>query len=244
MTIFTRFLLSSVLLAACGFAAADPVPAPERIPVDVRRTTLLVRDIERSLPVYRDALGLRVVYDQFIGAGTGIDGKPTPPTIRLVLLRANDTFVGLLGLMQRLDVEHPPQKERRRPQAGEVILVVNAADLEERFPRLRSIPGVTIDREPHRVEYPSPDGKGTIPVMAGIFFLLRLKLIDDEYDPAEVDDAPDGENVTGGDKVDLEAVGDFACVLSVEGKSGGKDVDGQREGCAEEIGKLTEGVFH
>lgn len=170
MTILTRLLLSSVLLAACGSASADPVPPSERIPVDVRRTTLLVRDIERSLPVYRDALGLQVVYDQFIGGGADAEGKPTPPTIRLVLLRANDTFVGLLGLMQRLGTEHPPQKERRRPQAGEVVLVLNAADLEERFPRLHSIPGVTIDEEPHRVEYPSPDGKGTIPVMFSSFY--------------------------------------------------------------------------
>ena len=31
--------------------------------------------------------------------GTDANGKPTPATIRLVLLRANDDYVGLLGLM-------------------------------------------------------------------------------------------------------------------------------------------------
>jgi len=72
---------------------AAPVPEAQRIPVDLRRTTLVVRDIDRSLPLYRDALGLTVIYDQVIGG-----------TTRLVLLRANDDFVGVLGLMQRLNL--------------------------------------------------------------------------------------------------------------------------------------------
>ena len=55
------------------------MPEAQRIPVDLRRTTLVVRDIDRSLPLYRDALGLTVIYDQVIGG-----------TTRLVLLRAND----------------------------------------------------------------------------------------------------------------------------------------------------------
>lgn len=144
---------------------AEPVPQAERTPVDVRRTTLLVRDIERSLPFYRDALGLKVVYDEQIGGGTGPDGRTQPPTIRLVLLRANDTFIGVLGLMQRLNVTHPPVKPLVKPQAGEVILVVNAKDLETRFARIRDTPGITVATAPERIEYPAPGGQGTIPVL-------------------------------------------------------------------------------
>ena len=33
-------------------------------PLDLRRTTLVVRDIEKSLALYRDALGMTVEYDQ------------------------------------------------------------------------------------------------------------------------------------------------------------------------------------
>jgi catechol 2,3-dioxygenase-like lactoylglutathione lyase family enzyme len=167
-----RAILPVLLCAAVWIATAraEPVPESERIPVDLRRTTLLVRDIDRSLPVYRDALGLKVIYDEKIGGGTDADGKPKPPSIRLVLLRANDTFIGVLGLMQRLGVEHPPQRERRKAQAGEVILVFNAKDLEERFPKLRAIPGVQIETEPERVEYPAPGGKGTIPVLFSAFW--------------------------------------------------------------------------
>jgi catechol 2,3-dioxygenase-like lactoylglutathione lyase family enzyme len=155
-------LLGTCLIAS---ARAEPVAEHERVPVDVRRTTLLVRDIDRSLPLYRDALGLKVVYDETLGGGVGPDGQPKPPTTRLVLLRANDTFVGVIGLMQRLNVEHPPLGEPKRPMAGDVILVINAKDMEERFEKVRTVPGVTVHTAPERIEYPAPGGQGVIPVL-------------------------------------------------------------------------------
>jgi catechol 2,3-dioxygenase-like lactoylglutathione lyase family enzyme len=163
-------LAAGLMLALAMPAGAAPVAEDERIPVDIRRTTLLVRDIERSLPVYRDALGLTVIYDQLLGAGTDEAGHPTPPTTRLVLLRANDTFIGALGLMQRLNlVEPPPPAENRRAMPGDVILVINATDLEARFPMIEATPGVTIATPPTRVEYPAPDG-GVIPVLFSAFW--------------------------------------------------------------------------
>ena len=160
------------LFFACGAffsglampVSAEPVPENERLPIDIRRTTLLVRDIDKSLPLYRDALGLKVVYDQKIGAGTDKDGNVTPPTVRLVLLRANDTFIGALGLMQRLTGVAPPAAENKKPQAGGVIMVINAKNLEERFPKISKVPGVTVATAPERIEYPAPGG-GVIPVL-------------------------------------------------------------------------------
>ena len=146
-------------------AQAAPVPEAERIPVDLRRTTLVVRDIDRSLPLYRDALGLKVIYDQLIGGGKQADGSVKPPTVRLVLLRANDDFVGVLGLMQRLNLEQaPPPPEFRRAGPGGMILVFNLKDLEERYPRIEATPHVTIAERPHRIDYPAAGG-GSIPVL-------------------------------------------------------------------------------
>lgn len=157
--------LALVAAAATAPVAAKPLPPEQQIPVDVRRVTLVVRDIERSLAVYRDAIGLRVVYDQLIGAGTGSDGKATPPTIRLVLLRANDDFIGLIGLMQRLDDAPPPPPDPpQRARAGQPILVINAKDLETRFPKLAATAGVKVSTAPTPIEYPAPGG-GTIPVL-------------------------------------------------------------------------------
>ena len=150
-SLLASFLLC-VLLQAPALAA--PVPESERIPVDLRRTTLVVRDIDRSLPLYRDALGLRVIYDQVIGG-----------TTRLVLLRANDDFIGVLGLMQRLNLAEPaPPPVFRKAQAGDPILVFNLQDLEARFERIRATPGVVIAEPPRRIDYPGAGGR-TIPVM-------------------------------------------------------------------------------
>lgn len=139
-------------------ALAQPVPEAERIPVDIRRTTLLVRDIDRSLAFWRDALGLTVVYDRVLG--------DPPSTTRLVLLRANDQFIGNIGLMRRSTDPADLPVTYERASTGQVILVVNAKDQEDRLEKVRRVPGVRISSEPVRIEYPSPDGKGaTIPVM-------------------------------------------------------------------------------
>lgn len=135
-------------------AHAAPVPESERIPVDLRRTTLVVRDVDKSLPLYRDALGLKVIYDQVIGG-----------TTRLVLLRANDDFIGVLGIMQRLNQTEPVAPPVfRRAQAGDPILVFNLQDLDSRFEKIRSTPFVTVAEAPRRIDYPAANG-GSIPVM-------------------------------------------------------------------------------
>lgn len=168
-----RFVLTACLLLALVPTSlsvrAEPVAAAERIPVDLRRTTLVVRDIERSLPLYRDALGLRVIYDELISAGKNDDGSDKAPTIRLVLLRANDTFIGALGLMQRLDIEAQPEPSFTRAMPGDPILVFNAKDLDTRWAVIAATAHVRVHTEPYRVEYPGPDG-GVIPVMFSAVF--------------------------------------------------------------------------
>lgn len=159
-------LALSGLLLAEKVAIAAPVPDDERVAVDVRRTTLIVRDVDRSLALYRDALGLQLVYDQVITRPP----RPDDPTgqqrkMRLALLRANDDFVGVIGLLEYTSprLEAPPN-EARRPGIGDVILVINATDLDQRFERVRATPGVRVSSEPQLTEYPSPDGKGRIAV--------------------------------------------------------------------------------
>lgn len=158
MSIHKIFVLSIVLhvffLIPSERVFAAPVPESERIPVDLRRTTLVVRDIDKSLPLYRDALGLKVIYDQVISG-----------TTRLVLLRANDDFVGVLGLMQRLNVNDPvPPPEYRKARAGELILVFNLQDLESRFEKIRQTANIVVAEPPRRIDYPAAGG-GVIPVM-------------------------------------------------------------------------------
>ncbi|MFM7533483.1 MAG: VOC family protein [Rubrivivax sp.] len=159
-----------MLLAAwlCGtgiaYAQPQPVPESERIPVDIRRTTFVVRDIDKSLALYRDALGLKPIYDQLIGGGTDKDGRPVAPSVRLVLLRANDAFIGNLGLMQRLNVPAAPPPVFEKAGPGQMIMVINVADLDERWAKIEATPHIQVDTRPVRVEYPAPGG-GRIPVI-------------------------------------------------------------------------------
>jgi len=158
------------LLLGVVRADAAPVPDAERIAVDVRRTTLVVRDVDRSLAFYRDALGLQLVYDQVITRPPRPDDPAGQPRkMRLALLRANDDFVGVIGLLEYTSprLEEPPI-EARRPGIGDVILVINAADLDQRFERVRATPGVRVSSEPQLTEYPSPDGTGSIAVRVSV----------------------------------------------------------------------------
>ena len=143
---------------------AEPVPEAERIPVDIRRTTFVVRDIDKSLALYRDALGLKLIYDQLIGGGVDKEGKAMAPTVRLVLLRANDTFIGALGLMQRLNQPPVPPPVFAKAGPGQMIMVINIADLDSRWAKIENTPHIKIETAPTRVEYPNPAG-GVIPVM-------------------------------------------------------------------------------
>lgn len=167
-----RLAVLVLLAAACavaGTAVAEPVPDAERIPVDVRRTTLIVRDIDRSLPFWRDALGLAVVYDQVIERPLDAE-KPEAGkrSLRLVLLRANDTFVGAVGLLEYVSPRRPERAAGEdRPIVGDFIMVVNAADLDARWEQVRAVPGVEVLSEPSLVEYPAPGG-GVIPVMVSM----------------------------------------------------------------------------
>ena len=165
LTVAVVGLLGAVSLGRATATRAAPVPDENRIPVDVRRTTLVVRDINKSLPLYRDALGLRVIYDELIGGGTDADGKVTPPTVRLVLLRANDTFIGVLGLMQRLNIPPQPAPQFAKAMPGQPIIVMNVADLDTRFAAIEAAPHVKVATKPELIEYPAPGGQGKIPVL-------------------------------------------------------------------------------
>ena len=157
-------LLALLVLAALPAARAEPVSAAERSPVDIRRTTFVVRDIDKSMALYRDALGLKLIYDTPIGGGVDKDGKAIAPSVRLVLLRANDNFIGNLGLMQRLNQPPAPPPEFKKAGVGQMIMVINVADLDERWAKIEATPNIKVETKPMRIDYPNPAG-GVIPVL-------------------------------------------------------------------------------
>ena len=68
---------------------------------------------------------------------------------------------------------------------GSIVLLFNAADLDARFAAARVVKGVRVLAEPRRVEYPSYDGAGVIPVMVSVLvdpdgFVIELNQLLDE----------------------------------------------------------------
>ncbi|MEO1405951.1 MAG: VOC family protein [Pseudomonadota bacterium] len=130
-------------------------------PLDLRRTTLIVQDIEASLAFYRDALGMTVAYDQEL-TSPGLTSRANHDgenRSRLVLLEANNSFIGMLGLWQFLDQE-PVSEQARKVDftPGNIVLLFNSKTLSETFPTAASVPGAEILDEPHERRYPSESG--------------------------------------------------------------------------------------
>ena len=149
---------------------AAPVADEDRVPIDVRRTTLIVRNIDASLAFYRDALGMEVIYDNAIRTPRSASSdEEAERASRLVFLRANDDFVGIIGLLQYTKPRRPALHQGDEPfSTGSIVLLFNAEDLATTFSRAREVNGVRVIAEPARREYPSYDGEGVIPVMVSV----------------------------------------------------------------------------
>jgi catechol 2,3-dioxygenase-like lactoylglutathione lyase family enzyme len=162
---------TAVLLAAwipCAVMAA-PVAEEDRAPLDLRRTTIVVGDTERSLAFYRDALGMKVIYDQAINTPRDARIEDAEIARRLVFLRANDDYIGILGLLEYIK----PRKEKvdlegKAFQEGTTVLVLNHQDMAAAFERAKQVEGVVVISEPEETQYPSYDGKSVIRVRVSV----------------------------------------------------------------------------
>lgn len=159
------WLLLVTVICISFSSNSAPVKEEKRIPVDIRRTTLIVNDADKSLALYRDALGLNVIYDQMINSPME-DGNTRKR--RLVLMQANDDFIGVLGLLQYIYPVKPQRQESfDEPVPGDPIMVINAADLDKRWEKVASSPGVNVIDAPELVHYPRANG-GKIAVMVSM----------------------------------------------------------------------------
>ncbi|MFZ9085975.1 MAG: VOC family protein [Steroidobacteraceae bacterium] len=126
----------------------------------IKRTTLIVRDLGRSIAFYRDGLGLEVWYDdEVVLSGRGLAAGGAGDRTRLVILKAQDPVIGMIGLLQWVDPELPgPTVRRDRLGIGDVVFVLHTDDLEAVMERLRAL-GTRVHAEPHLFEVRGADGR-------------------------------------------------------------------------------------
>jgi len=172
-----RYASCSAFIATClllGLAitplGAAPVPVEQRVNIDLRRTTLIVESMAASLAFYRDALGLSVAYDQIIRTPRdATSDEEAERSLRLVLLQANDDYIGMIGLIEYLKPRKPELAEPIEPfNIGSTVLLFNTSALDERFARARATPGVRVLNEPAETWYPGYRPGERIPVRVSI----------------------------------------------------------------------------
>ena len=150
-------------------SAREGAVAPEdELPIDLRRTTLVVDDIDISLQFYRDAIGMAVIYDNII-----IDPR-NATTIeestrwrRLVFLRAINSYVGVLGLLQYMKPAQPKSPHVEKPlQNGSVVLLFNSVDdPRPKIEKALQVPGARLHDPLVETSYPGYDGKSVVRVL-------------------------------------------------------------------------------
>ena len=142
-------------------------------PLTLRRQTLIVRDIEKSLLLYRDAIGMEVIYDNIIRRPHREEDRQQE--IRLVFLKASNDFIGVLGLVdyEHNNPEHPVHTRPVRKEGftpGNSVLLFNTTELDERWPRIEAVEGIEVISGPTYTEYPSYDGTSIIRVNVTRFY--------------------------------------------------------------------------
>lgn len=149
----------------------NDITQPKDFPLIFRRTTLIVRDINKSLTLYRDAMGMEVIYDNKLTRPHATEDRDE--VVRLIFLKATSNFNGVLGLIEydfgnANKTNSPVRKEGFKPQ--NTILLFNSNKQETRLKEIKKLPYIEMIREPKLTEYPSYNGGTPIKVMVAIFY--------------------------------------------------------------------------
>ena len=180
------FIITSLFLSQ---VSASEDPFDEKLVL--RRQTLVVRDIEKSLALYRDAIGMEVIYDQVIKRP--MSGSDREQVLRLIFLKASNQYTGVLGLVD-YEYGYPDHPAHTKPirhegfTPGNSILVFNSNELAESWPLIEKSPGVKIITKPKLTTYPGYGGEGFIRVMVSKFydpdgFLVEMNQLLDPLKP-------------------------------------------------------------
>lgn len=143
-------ILASLLAVVVPPASAEP-------PGTVRRTTLIVHDIDASVRFYRDVLGFEVWLEN--------RGKVTPESLpsdaplgapsRFVIMKGRHPWIGMVGLLQYGPARLAPPPARLR--AGDAVLMIETTDLVGIHARMLAA-GTPIHKPPRTSEVTGAGG--------------------------------------------------------------------------------------
>ena len=125
----------------------------------VKRTTLIVRDIEASSKWYEEILDMSLYYDDTITlSGQGLAAGKKGDVTHLKIYKCSDPVIGMIGLLQWLDPELPaPEKIPTKVDYGNPTFVVDTDNVDEVYKKALAL-GTHIHSEPHEWSVRGADG--------------------------------------------------------------------------------------
>jgi catechol 2,3-dioxygenase-like lactoylglutathione lyase family enzyme len=125
----------------------------------IKRTTLMVRDAERAANWYADVFGMTRWMDvPFTLSGTQLAAGQKGDQTRLIIMKAEDDVIGMIGLLEWIEPKQEAPAERpTRIAFGAPIFVVAAQDCRNAVECARAA-GSHISCEPHEWEVAGADG--------------------------------------------------------------------------------------
>ncbi len=125
----------------------------------VKRTTLIVRDIEASSKWYEEILDMSLYYDDTITlSGQGLAAGKKGDVTHLKIYKCSDPIIGMIGLLQWLDPELPaPEEIPTEVNYGNPTFVVDTDNVDEVYKKALAL-GTHIHSEPHEWSVRGADG--------------------------------------------------------------------------------------
>jgi len=131
----------------------------ERIRNIVKRTTLFVRDMSAARHWYEYVLGMSVYYDkEFVLSGTGLAAGNAGDRTHLVILKADDPEIGMIGLLQWLEPTMPAPPVEYKLGFGNPTFVVASDDARQTHQRAKEL-GTHVHSEPYEWSTQGANGK-------------------------------------------------------------------------------------
>jgi len=126
----------------------------------IKRTTLIVRDIEESVQWYQQVMGMTVWMDtDFTLSGEGLAAGNAGDVTHLTIMQANDPVIGMIGLLQWLDPPLPaPDEIPTSVTYGNPTFVVEAEDANASFKAAERL-GTRVHSAPHEWSTRGHDGR-------------------------------------------------------------------------------------
>jgi len=125
----------------------------------VKRTTLIVRDIEVSSKWYEEVLDMSLYYDDTITlGGKGMAAGKKGDVTHLKIYKCSDPVIGMIGLLQWIDPELPaPEEIPTKVDYGNPTFVVDTDNVDEVYKKALTL-GTHIHSEPHEWSVRGADG--------------------------------------------------------------------------------------